>query len=131
MRGYLNRSELTDKRFIEPPEFGRLYKTGDLCRWLPDGNIEYIGRTDSQVKIRGFRIELGEIENAVLTQEGVREAVVLVRADQPGDKRLVAYLVGDADIHILRQQLAQRLPDYMIPSAFVQMEALPLPLMAN
>jgi len=91
-RKYLNRPELTSERFINHPEFGRLYKTGDLCRWLPDGNIEYIGRTDFQVKIRGFRIELGEIENALLAQDGVREAVVLAR-EENGDKRLVAYIV--------------------------------------
>jgi amino acid adenylation domain-containing protein/non-ribosomal peptide synthase protein (TIGR01720 family) len=125
-RGYLNRPELTAERFIEHPEFGRLYKTGDLCRWLPDGNIEYIGRTDFQVKIRGFRIELGEIENALLAQAGVREAVVLAREYQAGDNRLVAYLVGEAETETLRQALAQRLPEYMIPSAFVKLEAMPL-----
>ena len=94
-RGYLNRQELTFERFIEHTEFGRLYKTGDLCRWLSSGNIEFIGRTDFQVKIRGFRIELGEIENALLAAEGVREVVVLAREDNAvrGDKRLVAYVV--------------------------------------
>jgi amino acid adenylation domain-containing protein/non-ribosomal peptide synthase protein (TIGR01720 family) len=126
-RGYLNQPELTAERFIQHPVFGRLYQTGDLCRWLPDGNIDYLGRTDFQVKIRGFRIELGEIEQALLAQSEVREAVVLAREDQPGDKRLVAYLVGDvADTDDLRQQLAQRLPDYMIPAAFVVLDALPL-----
>ena len=127
-RGYLNQPELTAERFIEHPEFGRLYKTGDLCRWLSSGNIEYIGRTDFQVKLRGFRIELGEIENALLTQEDVREAVVLVQEDTVRDKRLVAYLVGDAEIKILRQNLARRLPDYMVPSAFVMLDAMPLTL---
>ncbi|MEM7134559.1 MAG: amino acid adenylation domain-containing protein [Chloroflexota bacterium] len=152
-RGYLNRPELTAERFISHPEFGRLYKTGDLCRWLPDGNIEYIGRTDFQVKIRGFRIELGEIEHALLAQEGVREAVVLAR-EENDDKRLVAYVVqaageqvaskqvrtGASSIDLqtckpatcnlqpatLRQALAQQLPDYMIPSAFVFLKAMPL-----
>lgn len=129
-RGYLNRHDLTAERFIDHSEFGRLYKTGDLCRWLPapkgHPNIEYIGRTDFQVKLRGFRIELSEIESALLAQAGVREAVVLVREDVPGDKRLVAYLVGAAELANLRQTLAQRLPDYMIPAAFVWLDALPL-----
>lgn len=125
-RGYLNRPELTAERFIHHPQFGRLYKTGDLCRWLADGNIEYIGRTDFQVKIRGFRIELSEIENALLAQDGVDEAVVLAREDQPGDKRLVAYLIGAADSDTLRHQLAQRLPEYMVPAAFVRLAVMPL-----
>lgn len=124
-RGYLNRPKLTAERFIKHPEFGRLYKTGDLCRWLPDGNIEFIGRTDFQVKIRGFRIELGEIENALLAQSGIREAAVLVR-EHGIDKRLVAYFVGHADEEVLRQQLMQRLPDYMIPATFVTLDAMPL-----
>lgn len=101
-RGYLNRPELTAERFIEHPKFGRLYKTGDLCRWLPNGNIEYIGRTDFQVKIRGFRIELGEIESALLAQEGVREAVVLAREETAGDKRSVAYAVAGCKLHVAR-----------------------------
>jgi len=140
-RGYLNLPELTAERFIPDPFVptnnggraacashgaGRLYKTGDLACWLADGTIEFIGRIDSQVKIRGFRIELGEIENGLLAQDGIREAVVLAREDTPGDKRLVAYLVGEADPETLRQQLAQRLPDYMIPAAFVMLAALPL-----
>ncbi|MEM7125911.1 MAG: amino acid adenylation domain-containing protein [Chloroflexota bacterium] len=141
-RGYLNRPELTAECFINHPEFGRLYKTGDLCRWLTDGNIEYIGRTDFQVKIRGFRIELGEIESALLAQEGVNEAVVLAREESIGDKRLVAYLVesgkwkvesdGESSSTLqpfnsstLRTSLAQKLPDYMIPSAFVFLDAMP------
>ena len=126
-RGYLNQPELTATRFIQHPTFGRLYKTGDLCRWLPDGNIEYVGRADFQVKIRGFRIELGEIENALLAQAGVREGVVLVREDA-GEKRLVAYVVGydELDPEILHQQLVQQLPEYMIPTAFVILTAMPL-----
>ncbi|MCB0183913.1 MAG: amino acid adenylation domain-containing protein, partial [Caldilineaceae bacterium] len=125
-RGYLNRPDLTAERFINHPTLGRLYKTGDLCRWLPDGNIEFLGRLDLQVKIRGFRIELGEIESALLAQTGVREAAVLAREDVPGNKRLVAYVVGEAEPDTLRQQLAQRLPDYMVPAAFVQLDVLPL-----
>ncbi|MEM7534192.1 MAG: amino acid adenylation domain-containing protein [Chloroflexota bacterium] len=147
-RGYLNRPDLTVERFIDHPEFGRLYKTGDLCRWTASGAIEFLGRTDFQVKLRGFRIELGEIENALLAQDGVREAVVLAR-EEDSDKRLVAYLVGDGEtgrqrdgetgrqefqpstfqpfnLSTLRSSLEQQLPDYMIPSAFVFLEAMPL-----
>ena len=124
--GYLNQPELTAGCFIQHPEFGRLYKTGDLCQWLPDGNIQYIGRTDFQVKIRGFRVELGEIEQALLTQTDVRETAVIAREDQPGNKRLVAYLTGKGRPEKLRQELAKQLPDYMIPSAFVMLDALPL-----
>lgn len=135
-RGYLNRPDLTAERFIVHSEFGRIYKTGDLCRWLVDGNIEYMGRTDFQVKIRGFRVELGEIENALLAQDGVREAVVIAREDgilAGAGARLVAYLVADGitgDIGInaesLRLALATRLPEYMVPSAFVTLDAMPL-----
>lgn len=125
-RGYLDRPELTAERFIEHSEFGRLYKTGDLCRWLPDGNIEYLGRTDFQVKIRGFRIELGEIENALLSQEGVHEAVVIAREDTEGDKQLVAYYVPTDSSFILEPSSLRTLPDYMIPAAFVALTKMPL-----
>jgi amino acid adenylation domain-containing protein len=133
-RGYLNRPELTAERFIADPFSGqpeaRLYKTGDLARWLPDGNIDFIGRNDFQVKVRGFRIELGEIASRLAACEGVRESLVVARADGGGDKRLVAYLTardGAAPAAAaLRAQLAQHLADYMIPAAFVVLDAFPL-----
>jgi amino acid adenylation domain-containing protein len=130
-RGYLNRPELTRERFIANPfGAGRLYRTGDLVRYLGEGDLEFVGRIDDQVKIRGFRIELGEIEAQLMRQPGVREAAVLAREDQPGDKRLVAYLVAathtPVELPALRQALAQTLPDYMVPAAYVVLEALPL-----
>ncbi|WP_375770521.1 amino acid adenylation domain-containing protein [Archangium gephyra] len=133
-RGYLHRPELCAERFIPHPfatEPGaRLYRTGDLARFLPDGDLEYLGRIDQQVKIRGFRIELGEIEAVVRTHPSVREAAVVVREDVPGDKRLVAYVVprepGAARPEPLRDATRERLPEYMVPSAFVFLEALPL-----
>jgi len=133
-RGYLNRPDLTAERFIPNPfstEPGaRLYQTGDLARYRPDGNIEFLGRIDHQVKVRGFRIELGEIENALVQHPAVREAVVLAREDTPGDKRLVAYVVGtlEAQLNVsdLRDFMKKVLPEYMIPAAFMSLEALPL-----
>ena len=131
-RGYLNRPELTAEKFIEHPfkNGARLYRTGDLARWRRDGSLEYLGRMDHQVKVRGFRIELGEIEAVLRTQKGVREAVVLAREETPGDKRLVAYVVASSGetpaIGELQRQLAEKLPPYMVPSAFVFLEALPL-----
>ncbi|MGJ0532391.1 MAG: amino acid adenylation domain-containing protein [Methylocystis sp.] len=132
-RGYLNRTDFTSERFIPNPFGGpgeRLYRTGDLARYRQDGNIEYLGRADHQVKIRGFRIELGEIEAALARLETVREAVALAREDAPGEKRIVAYVVGEDGAELnatqLRASLARDLPDYMIPSAFVFLEALPL-----
>jgi len=133
-RGYLNRPDLTKERFIPNPfsdEAGaRLYKTGDLARYFPDGNIEFLGRIDGQVKIRGFRIELGEIENVLAQAPGVREAIVLAREDTPGEKRLVAYMVPDRNLSSLtgelRTFLKEKLPEYMVPSAFVELERLPL-----
>ena len=131
-RGYLNRPDLTREKFIESPFVAgdRLYKTGDLGRYLPDGNIEFLGRNDFQVKIRGFRIELGEIEAKLTSHPLVREAVVLAREDVAGDKRLVGYytLSSDADpgAEALRSSLASSLPEYMVPAAYVRLETLPL-----
>jgi amino acid adenylation domain-containing protein/non-ribosomal peptide synthase protein (TIGR01720 family) len=130
-RGYLHRPDLTDAKFIANPfrKSERLYKTGDLARYLPDGNIEFLGRIDNQVKIRGFRIELGEIETVLVTHPQVSEAVVIDSDDIPGSKRLVAYVVTRSKSEIksqLRSFLKQKLPDYMIPSAFVVLDALPL-----
>ncbi|MBW4592780.1 MAG: amino acid adenylation domain-containing protein [Brasilonema angustatum HA4187-MV1] len=133
-RGYLNRPELTALKFIpnpfnnEPGE--RLYKTGDLARYRPDGTLEFLGRLDNQVKIRGFRIELGEIEAVVNQHPGVREAVVLTREDVNNEKRLVAYVVTNQQLVSstteLRRYLLEKLPGYMVPSAFVKLDALPL-----
>jgi amino acid adenylation domain-containing protein len=133
-RGYLQRPALTAERFLPHPfaaEPGsRLYRTGDLARYLEDGQLEYRGRSDQQVKIRGFRIELGEIEAALGQHPAVRDVVVLARADERGDNRLVAYLCtapeSTADVMQWRAWLSQKLPDYMLPAAFVLMEAFPL-----
>jgi amino acid adenylation domain-containing protein len=157
-RGYINQPDLTQERFIPDPfsdsSQARLYKTGDLARYLPDCNIEFLGRSDDQVKIRGFRIELGEVEVAIAANPAVQQAVVLAREDVPGDKRLVAYIVPTSQespsqehsvepqlqaeqvlqqqnsiAHLmpqLRSYLKTRLPDYMVPSAFVVLEAFPV-----
>jgi amino acid adenylation domain-containing protein len=131
-RGYLNRPDLTSERFVADPfsaEPGaRMYRTGDLGRWTADGIIEYLGRNDFQVKIRGFRIELGEIEARLAEHEGVREPVVLAREDSFGDKRLVAYYVSDVNIALeaLRAHLLAKLPEYMVPAAYVRVDRMPL-----
>ncbi|WP_419178841.1 amino acid adenylation domain-containing protein [Pseudomonas brassicacearum] len=134
-RGYLNRDDLTAQRFLKDPfssaPNARMYKTGDLGRYLPDGNIEYLGRNDDQVKIRGFRIELGEIEAKLARYPNLKEAVVLAREDVPGDKRLVAYFTQYSpdervDIEALRTHLQAQLPAYMVPAAYVRLDALPL-----
>lgn len=133
-RGYFNQPVLTAGKFISNPLAGsapaKLYKTGDLVRRLEDGNIEFLGRLDNQVKLRGFRIELGEIEAAISGHPSVRESIAIVREDQPGDKRLVAYLVGDDDlgpsVGELRSYLKEKLPEYMVPTAFVRLKMLPL-----
>ncbi|MFM0523279.1 amino acid adenylation domain-containing protein, partial [Caballeronia jiangsuensis] len=131
-RGYLNRPELTAERFLDDPFVpgARMYRTGDLARYRADGNIEFLGRNDHQVKIRGFRIELGEIEAHLTDHPAVREAVVIARArhEESQDQQLVAYvtLTSDIDVSALREYLASHLPDYMVPSAFVVLDALPL-----
>ncbi|WP_118914297.1 amino acid adenylation domain-containing protein [Mycobacterium shigaense] len=127
--GYLHRPGLTAARFLACP-FGqpgqRMYRTGDLVSWGPDGQLHYLGRADEQVKIRGYRIELGEIHTALTALDGVHSAVVVVREDRPGDKRLVGYLTGTVDPLTARTALTPRLPAYMIPAAIVVLDTLPL-----
>jgi amino acid adenylation domain-containing protein len=131
-RGYLNRAALTTERFLEDPfsedTQARMYKTGDLGRWLADGSVEYLGRNDSQVKLRGFRIELDEIVAVLSGVEGVADVVVVVREDAPDDKRLVAYYCGAhaPNAETLRAHAVLRLPDYMVPAAYVRLDAFPV-----
>jgi aryl carrier-like protein len=135
-RGYLDRPELTAERFLPNPLAGgaggeRLYRTGDKGRWLEDGNLEFLGRLDHQVKLRGFRIELGEIEAALLEHQEVEQAVVMVREDDPGNKRLVAYVVPENrekefNTGELRDSLRHKLPEYMVPQMYVELKELPL-----
>ncbi|WP_202974843.1 phosphopantetheine-binding protein, partial [Corynebacterium pseudodiphtheriticum] len=123
-RGYLNRADLTAERFLQDPfNPGRMYRTGDLARWLPDGNLEYLGRNDDQVKVRGVRVELGEIESRLAALPGIDEAVVLVR-----DARLVAWFTAQQApaIETLREQLQAQLPDALVPVAYVKLDAWPL-----
>jgi acyl-coenzyme A synthetase/AMP-(fatty) acid ligase/acyl carrier protein len=133
--GYLNRPELTAEKFVPDPFTrdleARLYRTGDRVRWQSDGNLEYLGRFDRQVKLRGFRVEPAEIEAALASIPGVAQATVLVREDQPGDQRLVAYVVpadrsAPPAVATLRNDLLQRLPDYMVPTVLVTLDAFPL-----
>jgi acyl-coenzyme A synthetase/AMP-(fatty) acid ligase/acyl carrier protein len=132
--GYLNEPERTAERFVQNPfisdSTARMYRTGDLARYLPDGNVEFLGRADDQIKIRGFRIELGEIESVIAREPGVRQAVVTVRNDARGEKRLVAYVVADqsqnGNVDQMRARLKEQLPEYMVPSAIVSLTKIPL-----
>ena len=128
-RGYLNRPELTAEKFVKNPiGEGRMYRTGDLARWLPDGNIEYIGRIDEQVKIRGFRIELGEIESRIREIENIKDCAVVARADSTGDKAIYAYYTSDVEVSVseIRDKLSERLPEYMMPAYMMQIEDIPV-----
>ena len=128
-RGYLNQPELTAEKFIDNPfGEGKLYRSGDLARWLPDGNIEYLGRIDEQVKIRGFRIELGEIESGIRKIEGIKDCAVIARTDANGEKAIYAYIVSDEEISVseIRDRLRRSLPDYMIPAYMAQIEQIPV-----
>jgi amino acid adenylation domain-containing protein len=129
-RGYLNNPELTEKKFVQNPFIAgtTLYKTGDMGRWMPDGNLEFIGRADEQVKIRGYRIELGEIQNALLTHSCIRSALVITLPDLSGDHRLIAYCrkTKEVSFSVLRNYLEGKLPSYMIPSCFIEIAEFPL-----
>jgi natural product biosynthesis luciferase-like monooxygenase protein len=131
-RGYLNRAELTKERFVADPFAGgeaRMYATGDLAKYRADGNVDFIGRADFQVKVRGYRIELGEIESLLEAQPGVKQAAVVVRAEEAGDLRLVGYLVGNHGVTLAQQELRSalrtKLPDYMVPSELVVLNDMP------
>ena len=128
--GYHNRTELTAERFVEHPEYGRIYRTGDRARVMGNGEIQHLGRLDDQIKLRGYRIELGEIEAALTAVEGISQAAVVVRQLGPGDERLVAFCVYDhspsLDASEIRLTLQNRLPDYMIPQHFIALDELPV-----
>ena len=128
-RGYLNQPELTAEKFVKNPfGEGRIYRSGDLAKWLPDGNIEFLGRIDEQVKIRGFRVELGEIEGKLREVGEVKDVAVIAREDGDGDKAIYGYVVSDKPVNInrIREHLAMSLPDYMIPTYLMQIEKLPM-----
>ena len=128
-RGYLNRPELTAEKFVKNPfGEGRMYRTGDLARWLPDGNIEFLGRIDEQVKIHGFRIELGEIESKIREIENIKDCAVIARADASGDKAIYAYYTSDSEVSVseIRDRLSESLPEYMVPAYMMQIESIPV-----
>lgn len=128
-RGYLNLPEQTVEKFVDNPYgAGKLYRTGDLARWLPDGNIEYLGRSDEQVKIRGFRVELGEIESAIRAIKGIEDCAVIAREDASGDKGIYAYLLSESEIDIrkTRETLRKTMPEYMMPAYMAQIEKMPI-----
>ena len=129
-KGYLNREELTQEKFVDHPfkENEKLYKTGDLAKWLPDGNIEYLGRKDDQVKIRGYRIELGEIETALDQLSNIKQSVVIAKDDTTGSKQLVTYFVSETEVEFskIQEQLTSQLPSYMIPGRYMRLEEFPL-----
>jgi amino acid adenylation domain-containing protein len=126
--GYLNQPELTKERFIDNPFVpnSKMYRTGDLCRYMPGGNVEFLGRADDQIKVRGFRVELGEIEATLAKHPSVRQAAVVAKAEAQGEKRLIAYVVGPSPKEDLRAYLKEQLPDYMVPTAIVPLQRLPL-----
>lgn len=133
-RGYLNLPDLTNERFLPDPftdnADARMYRTGDMGRWLPDGTVEFLGRNDLQIKVRGVRIEPGEIESALALHPSIKESFVMAREDQPGEKRLVAYVVplvkGRINHSDLRRFLRRTLPEHMVPSIFVELDAIPV-----
>ncbi len=128
-RGYLNREDLTDQKFVQKPDNqGLMYRTGDLARWLPDGNLEFLGRKDDQVKVRGYRIELGEIESHMMSIPNIKECAVVVDCDSHNDNVICAYFVSDTNVNIIavRDELCNKLPDYMIPSCFMQIAYIPV-----
>jgi non-ribosomal peptide synthase protein (TIGR01720 family) len=128
--GYIENIDLTNEKFVNSPfKHGeKLYKTGDLARWLPDGNIEYLGRIDDQIKIRGFRIEIGDVEGQLMLHENIKETVIIAREDNEGNKYLCSYIVAERKLSTreLRDYLSKKLPDYMVPSFFLQLEKMPL-----
>jgi amino acid adenylation domain-containing protein len=126
--GYLNQPELTKERFIDNPfvSNSRMYRTGDLCRYMPDGNVEFLGRADHQIKVRGFRVELGEIEATLAKHRSVQQALVVAKANAQGEKQLIAYVVGPSPTEELRAYLKEQLPEYMVPTAIIPLPRLPL-----